>query len=270
MFPRPNNESDFMLFPEQQAHTPFATPPMEMQYNQDGYAFPQVSGYETNMMYSEAPFSYNNRASPVDGELHVPSSRFSNSSAPSASSSPEGSPMPNAGQLSFIPDYHNALGVNPSIVGQPDYYTGTEYSFTAPGLDEFNMAYESKPGFVGESKQLLDVHTIPRTPSGFKPSNLALDTEAAQSASLLFTAESSRTRLAPGPSASSGLFPYSFNRVPRSDSIPAAGDTSYPTPTPQSPRVSFFSQSSGHFVAPLGSSCWSPLASLNTPVLRRG
>lgn len=260
-----------MLFPEQQAHTPFASPPMEMQYNPDGYAFPQVSGYETNMMYSEAQFSYNNRASPVDGELHVPSSRFSNSSAPSASSSPEGSPLPNAGQLSFIPDYHhNALGVNPSIVGHPDYYTGTEYSFTAPNMDEFNMTYESKPGFVGESKQLLDVYSVPVTPSGLKSSNLALDTNAAQSASFMSTAESARSRVAPGPFASSEPFPCPLNRVPRSDSIPVAGNASSSTSTPKTPRVSFFSQSSGHFVAPLGSSCWSPLVSLNTPVPRRG
>lgn len=254
MFPRSNNESDFMLFPEQQAHTPFASPPMEMQYNTDSYAFPQVSGYETNMMYSEAQFSYNNRASPVDGELHVPSSRFSNSSAPSASSSPEGSPLPNAGQLSFIPDYHhNALGVNPSIVGHPDYYTGTEYSFTAPSMDEFHMTYENKPGFVGESKQLLDVYSTPVTPSGL---------DAAQSASFMSAAKSARSRLAPGPSASSGPFPCPSNRVPRSDSIPVAGDASPSTPTPKTPRVSFFSRSSGHFVA--------PLVSLGAPVPRRG
>jgi hypothetical protein len=203
---------------------------MEMQYNPDGYAFPQVSGYETNMMYSEAQFSYNNRASPVDGELHVPSSRFSNSSAPSASSSPEGSPLPNAGQLSFIPDYHNALGVNPSIVGHPDYYTGTEYSFTAPSMDEFNMTYESKPGLVGESKQFLDIYSIPVPPFGLN---------AAQSASFMSTAESARSRLAPGPSASSGPFPCALNRVPRSDSTPAAGDASPSTSTPKTPRVFF-------------------------------
>lgn len=247
---------------------------MEMQYNPDGYAFPQASGYEASMMYSEAQFSYNSRGSPVDGELHLPSSRFSNSSAPSASSSPEGSPLPNAGQLSFIPDYHhNTMGVNPSIVGHPDYYTGTEYSFTAPGMEEFNMAYESKPGFVGESEQLLDTNTIPVSPSGLTSSGLALDTDAAQSTSPP-TAASWRTRSAPEPSASSGSFPCALNRVPRSDSIPdsipVAGDAGSPTSAPKTPRVSFFSQSSGHFVAPLGSSCWSPLVSLNRPVLSRG
>ncbi|KAK7935149.1 hypothetical protein PG985_000644 [Apiospora marii] len=165
MFPsRPNGDADSMLYPETQMQAGYTSPPTEMQYSPEAFNFPHSAGFEAAAMYAEAPhFSYHGRASPEGGDLRVPSSSLSTASAPSAPSSTVGSPLSNPGQLAFIPEYHqNALGVNPSIVGQPDYYTSTEYSFTAPVIDDFSMAYETKPGFVDPSL----IHPEIRGPMG--------------------------------------------------------------------------------------------------------
>lgn len=71
-----------------------------------------------------------------DGELRVPSS---NMSTTSAFSSNMGSPQSNPGQLAYQSVFtHNAVGVNLTIVS--DYYGGPAYS----------GYIDSKPGYIGE------------------------------------------------------------------------------------------------------------------------
>ncbi|KAM0813722.1 putative C2H2-type domain-containing protein [Seiridium cardinale] len=167
MFPRPSGDQDFLLYAEHQPAPGYASPPMDGQYSPEGFGFPHTSGFEANPMYAEAPhMTYNGRASPgvypEDGELRVPSS---NMSTTSASSSNMGSPHSNPGQLAYVPEYtHNPLGVNPSIVGHGDYYASTEYTSYVPQVMEgYDMTYtDSKPGFVDPSL----IHPEIRGPMG--------------------------------------------------------------------------------------------------------
>ena len=237
----------------------YTSPPTEMQYSPEAFNFPHSAGFEAAAMYAEAPqFSYHGRASPEGGDLRVPSSSLSTASAPSAPSSTVGSPLSNPGQLAFIPEYHqNALGVNPSIVGQPDYYTSTEYSFTAPVIDDFSMAYEAKPGFVGElsrvprdsvSRTVAHHSSIPVVPAPLQ-SSLALDTNVPQdipnASAVMPGRPTSVAHSSPLRSAGSHLGSPGF----RVGSSPVARrDTS-----------ASFLQNSGHLVVPLCTSCWFPL-----------
>ncbi|KAL7625568.1 hypothetical protein AAE478_004788 [Parahypoxylon ruwenzoriense] len=164
MFSR--QEQDFMLYPESH-QTGYASPPLDMHMSPDGFGvprsahdeFPQTSEFEASRsMYPEAHnFVYGGRTPPSmypdDSELLIPASNLSTASAPSATSSTVGSPNSNHGQLSFFPECQQAgLGVNPGIVGSADYLTSTEYSaFTGPGMEDFSMTFESKPGFVDPS-----------------------------------------------------------------------------------------------------------------------
>ncbi|KAI0124360.1 hypothetical protein BJ170DRAFT_598668 [Xylariales sp. AK1849] len=157
MFPRPTGGQDFMLFPESH-QTGYSSPPMD-------FGFPHTSGYEAHAMYADAShLTYHGRASPgayqEDRDLRIPSSNLSTTSA---SSSNMGSPPSTHGQLAFVPEYgQNALGVTPNIVGHGDYYTGTEYSFVPQGMEEYSLAYDSKPGFVDPSL----IHPEIRGPMG--------------------------------------------------------------------------------------------------------
>ncbi|KAK9422080.1 hypothetical protein SUNI508_05088 [Seiridium unicorne] len=264
MFPRPSGDQDFLLYAEHQPAPGYASPPMDGQYSPEGFGFPHTSGFEANPMYAEAPhMTYNGRASPgvypEDGELRVPSS---NMSTTSASSSNMGSPHSNPGQLAYVPEYtHNPLGVNPSIVGHGDYYASTEYTSYVPQVMEgYDMTYtDSKPGFVGESAQ------IPRSlsqPGSF--STIALDTAArgkpSPSVSTPVSATTSVAFASPVSSAPSVFSP-----------VATAGPQGHSPISPVTPakasRFSFFSQSSGHFVAPLGSSCRFPLSKTLKPTL---
>lgn len=152
MFPRPSNEQDFMLYPDPPTHSAFASPQMGMNMSPDTFTFPQASGFEpvypdnSNLMHKgrTSPAMY-----PEDGDMRMPSN-LSTTSATSAPSSTVGSPHSNHGQLSYMPEYqHNAFGANPSIVGQGEFYSGTEY-YSGPGMEEFNIPYE-KAGFVDPS-----------------------------------------------------------------------------------------------------------------------
>ncbi|KAI0003613.1 hypothetical protein F4779DRAFT_601204 [Xylariaceae sp. FL0662B] len=159
----PQQEQDSMLYPE--PHTGYASPPLDMHMSPDGFSFPQSAndefpqtpGFETGPVYPDAHFMYTGRTSPSmypdDGELRIPPSNYSTASAPSAPSSTVGSPNSNHGQLAFIPEYQQTgLGVNPSIVGASDYLTGTEYTaFSGPVMEELNITFETKPGFVDPS-----------------------------------------------------------------------------------------------------------------------
>ncbi|KAI1812218.1 hypothetical protein GGS20DRAFT_558863 [Poronia punctata] len=91
---------------------------------------------------------------PDDGELRIPPSNLSTTSAPSAPSSTVGSPSSNHDQLTYMPDYpQSGMSVNPGIVGSGEYFAGTEYSaFTGPGMEDFTtMAFDSKSTFVDPS-----------------------------------------------------------------------------------------------------------------------
>ncbi|KAI1336139.1 hypothetical protein F5Y15DRAFT_213354 [Xylariaceae sp. FL0016] len=160
MFPRPNSETDFMLYPEPPTQTGYPSPSMEMGMSPGSFGlhqgvrdeFPQAIGF-----YPDSSFMYQGRTSPRmypdDGELRIPPSNLSTTSAPSAPSSTVGSPNSNHGQLAYIPEYQQSgFGANPGIVGSSEYFTGTEYSaFSGPGMDEFTMTFDNKPGFVDPS-----------------------------------------------------------------------------------------------------------------------
>ncbi|KAH8652482.1 hypothetical protein BX600DRAFT_386912 [Xylariales sp. PMI_506] len=159
-----------MLYPEaqQQQHTGYASPPMDGQYSPEGFGYPHGSGFEPNPMYADAvQFTFDARGSPggyaEDGELRVPSSNLSTTSA---SSSTMGSPNSNPGQLAYMPEFsNNGLGLNPGIVSHGDYYTGTEYTTYVPqGMEEYQLpqTYDGKPGFVDPSL----IHPEIRGPMG--------------------------------------------------------------------------------------------------------
>ncbi|CAJ2507950.1 Uu.00g091360.m01.CDS01 [Anthostomella pinea] len=164
MFPRPNHEQDFMLYPEPPTQTSYASPAMGMGMSPDSFAFsrgahddfPQHSGFEGPVYPGASSFMYNGRTSPSmypdDGEVRIPPSNLSTASAPSAPSSTVGSPNSSHGQLAFIPEYQQSgLVVNPGIVGGGEYFTGTEYSgFLGQGMEEF-MAFDNKSTFVDPS-----------------------------------------------------------------------------------------------------------------------
>ncbi|KAI2609302.1 hypothetical protein GGR54DRAFT_618549 [Hypoxylon sp. NC1633] len=166
MFPQ-RPDQDFIIYPAESHQAGFASPPLDMHMSPGGFGiprsvqddFPQTSGFEVGPTYPEAHnFIYNSRTSPGmypdDGELPVHPSNLSTASAPSAASSTVGSPSSNHGQLAFFPEYQQgALSVNPAIVAS-DYLTGTEYStsaFPGPGMEEFNIPFDSKTGFVDPS-----------------------------------------------------------------------------------------------------------------------
>ncbi|KAI1639770.1 hypothetical protein F4809DRAFT_76230 [Biscogniauxia mediterranea] len=144
MFPRPSHEQDFMLYPDPPSHTSYASPPMDVGMSSEGF------GYDASSMYADPNLMYHGRTSPGmypdDGEMHLPPSNMSTASGASAPSSTVGSPNSNHGQLAFMPEYHTAT-INPSIVGSADYYTGTEYSAYASGMDDFSMTFDNKPNF---------------------------------------------------------------------------------------------------------------------------
>ncbi|KAF7531177.1 hypothetical protein G7054_g9126 [Neopestalotiopsis clavispora] len=161
MFPR-REEQDFLLY-DQQVGSGYISPPID-QYSPETMGFP----FEISQWQDFSQMTYGGRASPgayaEDAELRVPPS---NMSTTSASSSNMGSPQSHNGQLAYntVPEYsHNALGVNPSIVGHENYFTGTEYSSYVPvPMESYEMTYaDNKPGFVDPSL----IHPEIRGPMG--------------------------------------------------------------------------------------------------------
>jgi hypothetical protein len=232
------------------------------QYSRSAHdTYPTTMGYDANALFAEAPYMY------PDDEVRVPSS---NLSSDSASSSTMGSPLSNHDQLGPVPDWAAPQGLtgSPSIVDQNDYFpAGAEYSF-APNLETFNPHFEyaqaKGPGFVGELAQIprsrLSSVVSPCTSSTtiMPESGLSLDTRLAQaSLSTSSTSAASSTTsnfvfASPITSASSPSLP-AWRSPCQDDRGSNARDKPAHFFSP------FFSQSSGHFVAPLGSSCWFPL-----------
>ncbi|OTB05250.1 hypothetical protein M426DRAFT_141869 [Hypoxylon sp. CI-4A] len=147
MFPR--HEQDFMLYPDSSHQAGFASPVLDMHMSPHGYSgiprsvqdgFPRASGFEAGPIYPDQHnFVYNNRTSPgtFPEETGMTTAALSTTSAPSATSSTQA-----------------GLGVNPSIAGSGEYYSGTEYNaFSMPGTEDFSVL-DNKIGFVGESAQV--------------------------------------------------------------------------------------------------------------------
>lgn len=240
MFPRAPSDQDFMLYPPESQPTGY-TSPMDGQYSPEGYSFPPstTAGFEPSHMYA-----YDGRGSPgayaEDGDLRIPC----NLSTTSASSSNMGSPHSNAGQLAYMPEFgQNALGVSPGIVTHGDFYSGTEYSSYVPhGMEEYTIAYDGKPGFVGELPSIS-------TPAH---SGLMLDTNLAH----VPPSPVARPVFASPVSTAPSVFTPVMTAGPQWSSPRSMGPFSPVTPA-KSSRVSSFSQSTDRLVAPR--SCWFPL-----------
>lgn len=199
--------------------------------------YPTSMAYEANALYADGPYMY------PDDEMRVPSSNLSSASA---SSSNMGSPLSNHGQLAPMPDWAAPQGLSssPGIVDQNDYFAGTEYSF-APCIDGFNAHFDfaqaKGPGFVGELSQ------IPRS---------SLSSPASSSCTVVpelgLPRKSSLVMASPTTPASSPPLP-AWSSPCQDGMSPIVRNHPAPLFSP------FFSQSSGHFVPPLESSCWFPL-----------
>lgn len=221
-------------------------------------------------------WSYGGRMSPPifqeDRELGIPSNN-SPTSVPSAPSSAVGSPRSNHGQPAPIPEWAGPQGVamSPGIVGSHEYYTGTEYSFAPQGMEDlapFAFADTSKPpGFVGELPQTPKQHPQHQTTGSMSPSMscespctlLAGNEPVVDTGSAATHAQALRSPNSPESVRKSNVFASPTCTTPFSSPTDLAW-TSPTTPQVVSP---FFSQSSGHFVAPLGSSCWFPYSTLS-------
>lgn len=236
---------------------------------------PLMTGFDHIPYATEGPngWSYAGRMSPPmfqeDREIGIPSNN-SPTSVPSAPSSAVGSPRSNHGQPAPIPGWVGPQGVtmSPGIVSH-DYYTGTEYSFAPQGIEDlapFAFPDTSKPpGFVGELPQTPRQRLQRQTTGTMSPSicqspcTVPAKTGpgvATQSAAV--HAQTMRSPASPESTRKSSVFASPVATTPFS-SPTALAWTSPTTPQVVSP---FFSQSSGHFVAPLGSSCWFPYLTL--------
>jgi hypothetical protein len=245
-------------------------------------------GGDANAMYREASsYGFNGRSSPgasypEDGDMRLPSCNLSTASA--TSSSP-GSPVSNQGQIGQVPEWNapQGLGVTPGIVGQHDFGfpASNEYPFAAPHAEEFTpfeFSQPKAPGFVGELPQIstlssqssrpLHRHRHGSAASSFSgaSSQSTIIPEHSLAVNTLLTPRTPVQSPSPISSASSRKASTSFLSPAASTST---AFSSPPAPAWQSPCTeeqlqpagrllsSFFSQSSGHFVPPLGSSCWS-------------
>jgi hypothetical protein len=300
-----HDRDDFNMNYAQPSH--FTSPPMdpalEMDLPPESYgAYPPREAYPTTMAYdgtaiyaAEAPYMY-----PEDSDMRVPSSNLSTASA---SSSNMGSPLSNHCQLAPMTNEWatpHGLGVSPGIVDQSEYFSGHDYSF-GHGIEGYNAQFEfvpaKGPGYVGEFSQ------IPRS-TQFSSRQGQNRKSGSISSVMTSRASSSRTTVAAGSGgaltlaldtqlaqASVSPSPISSSAAPsRRASLvlasPATSTSSFSSPPlpawsnndmspittrnqSQSSRLvsPFFSQSSGHFVAPLGASCWFPLSK---PDLRQG
>lgn len=233
--------------------------------------YPPAMGFDSNGIYVEQQptFMFDSRMSPgmypEDGEMRVPSSNLSNASIPSAPSSAVGSPRSNHGQPAPVPGWPGPhMGMSPGIVGQTEYFVnGTEYSFAGPGMDDFPpfaaFTDTKPPGFVGELSHPRSSSSLSRNPSGSISSSVSCESSATTATAPGLAVD---TQLA-NAAAVSPVSPPMSRKSSVAFTSPTS-DSSFSSPpapswcSPTTPRLvpHFFSQSSGHFVAPLESSCW--------------
>jgi len=165
MYSNQNEQRDFMLFPESTMPQNYAASQMNLGISPEGYTYTQQPRYEQASYTDAAPqYMYNTRMSP--GLYHDDGpSNLSTASVPSAPSSTLGSPNPNHGQMTFVPEHH-VVNLTPGIVGHGhgEYFvTGTEYPYDNSGMEEYAMPqYEGKPDFVDPSM----IHPEIRGPLG--------------------------------------------------------------------------------------------------------
>lgn len=282
MYPDPP-QAAFSAAPTQPA---FSAAALELGLSSDAY-YPRMSqdlptttmgAFEHIPFVSDGPASwpYGSVMSPPtfqeDREMGMPSN-MSTASAPSAPSSAVGSPRSAHGQPAPVPDWATQGVMSPGIVSH-EYYTGTEYSFAPTGMEDlapFAYADTSKPpGFVGELPQNSSASALEQQqqqqqqqPYSSGPVSPCVSRRASSSA----FSESGPALETPPGSASAQVESSSMSpELPRRRSVLASPDRSdsLSSPTSQawmSPATQvspFFSQSSGHFIAPLGSSCWFP------------
>lgn len=283
MFPRPMSEEHELhgsMYPDPPQGA-FTTAALDMGLAPDPY-FPRMAQeFPTALgsfftMDGPSGWPYSGTTSPPtfpdDREMGV-ASNMSPGSVPSAPSSAVGSPRSTHDQPAPVPEWAPQGVMSPGIVGHQDYFAGTEYSFAAPGMEDltpFAYADSSKPpGFVGESPQASTSaapqpsqqqqhHCGPVSPSVSRRESsctaLSETEPAVYTPSKTAYAQIGQTPISPLSSRKSSIYTSPDISTPLS-SPTAAGWTS-----PTIPHVPpFFSQSSGHFIAPLGSSCWFPL-----------
>jgi hypothetical protein len=252
----------------------------------------QMGAESTPMYHENSSYGYNDRSSPStypeDSDMRLPSCNLSTASA---TSSNPGSPLSNPAQMSSVPEWNapQGLGVTPGIVGQHEFGfpASSEYSFAAPQVEDFTQfeyAQPKAPGFVGELPQISILSNLSSSLSstrrhgsaassisGASQSTIIPDTSLA--VSTLFTPRTPALSASPISSVSSRHSSIAFQSPTTSSSTsfssPPAPAWHSPCADDLSPRSNqlppagrilspFFSQSSGHFVQPLGSSCWFP------------
>ncbi|CAG8949397.1 hypothetical protein HYFRA_00005026 [Hymenoscyphus fraxineus] len=297
-----NEQADFPLYPDPQVFSsqgfpftgqPFDTDNTPYPYPKMYNGFPASTGFQTATMYAtDAPSQY--LESP---ELRGAPSNYSTASGPSANSSAMGSPHSIQGHIVPVPEWSTpgGLGLTPSIVGvgYDNYPTGNEYSFATPGMEEFDLSFNTvKPnGFVGECQNISrstsyqrgsassDSPSTSLSMSTFSPSHARVASSSMASPLTPVSASVSASRkgyvddcFKSPVSAFSTASPSSRWPSP-SKAFTSAGRpmnpcspnsvVSAPAPAPQviSPHTTptyrqshFFSQSSGNFVPPLQSS----------------
>lgn len=178
------------------------------------------------------------------------------------------------------------LGLTPSIVGVgfENYPAGNEYSFPAPGMEDFDLTFNSaKPnGFVGECQNISSSTSYQRASVSLGSASLSLSTFAPSQAPVAssnmaspitpvsasrksYVDECFKSPVSAFSTSSPSRRPsQAFSSAGRSMN-PCSPDSAVsqqfsPNTTPTYRQSPFFSQSSGNFVPPLQSSCWFPLS----------
>ena len=300
-----HEESDFALFPDpQNMYSPQQYPFSGLQnfetehsgpYSFPRQEYPSSTGFNNNTMYAEAPQFVES----PEIRAQAPSN-YSTASGASATSSAMGSPHSIHGHIVPVPEWTpHGLGLNPSIVGFDSFGQSNEYSFNAPGMEEFALDFNpAKPnGFVGECKNVTTSASRQHGSISSNPESLSsLSTcvpspRATDMIDQMQSPATSRSMASPVTPASAQRKDYRDSGF-KSPSVSAFSPTSTRRPsqafsantftTSSSTPVSavsqssftsesipsfttyhqspFFSQSSGNFVPPLESSCRFPLS----------
>ena len=157
-----NEEQDFALYPDpQNMYSPQTFPFSGLQnfetehsgpYSFPRQEYPTSTGFNSTTMYAEAQQFIES----PDIRAQAPSN-YSTASGASATSSAMGSPHSIHGHIVPVPEWTpHGLGLNPSIVGFDNFAQSNDYSFNAPGMEDFALDFNpAKPnGFVGECKNV--------------------------------------------------------------------------------------------------------------------
>lgn len=221
--------------------------------------------------YDHNPFALDGPAAWAYGDAEL-RAHLSPGSENSPTSSAVGSPRSTHDQPAPLPEWA-PHSMSPAIVDSQGYYAaGTEYSFAPGGMEElapFAFAAEASkpPGFVGELPQTFTTSASGQQPQHTNLGSPSPSVSRRESTCSVFSeagpAAASPCEPAYGQIMSSPMSPLSsrkFSVFTPSDSSKSLSSPTAPVWTSPTVRHAspFFSQSSGHFIAPLGSSCWFP------------